>query len=472
MNNNETSQTMMSRDFKSTSSPAIARLIKSPIMGLTASLFLFVAITFLVIDNATATRNEPLPSSSRFGDPLLADELARVTLPLALPDVAPGETAVIEDEAAQAEPAVTELTRTETVRRGDNLALIFSRVGLSAQELDRALRAGDAAKRLKHLTPGQQLTFVIDENKLRQLAYEIDPLNTLNVTRNGDDGFLAATATRVLETRVTNAEGTIDSSLFLAGQAAGLSDNLIMELAGIFGWDIDFALDIREGDRFSVVYEEKYLAGNKVQDGNILAAEFLNRGETFRALRYTSADGRADYYSPDGKSMRKAFLRTPVDFTRISSRFGSRMHPVLGTMKNHHGVDYAAPTGTPVKSSGDGKVVHVGAKGGYGKTVIIEHGGKYSTLYAHLSQFKGGLRNGSRVRQGQIIGYVGSTGRSTGPHLHYEFRIDGVHRNPLTVRLPDAAPIQAELQADFLNKSRGLVSLLNAMNHTDIALNR
>ena len=469
MNNSEHPQAVMQRDFKATSKPATARHIKAPLMGLAATLFLFLAVSFLVTGNATATRTEPLATTKPLNDTRLSDEIARITLPLALPETAADETAVSEVEAAPATPLTW---RTETVRKGDNLALIFSRMGLSAQELDRTMRAGDDTKRLKYLIPGQQLTFAIDNGNLQQLVYEIDPLHTMNVSRDGDNGFRATTTSRELETRVTNASGDIDSSLFLAGQAAGLSDNLIMELAGIFGWDIDFALDIRSGDRFTVVYEEKYLDGNKVQDGNILAAEFVNRGTAYRALRYTDAGGHADYYSPDGKSMRKAFLRTPVDFTRISSRFGSRFHPILGKQKNHHGVDYAAPTGTPIKAAGDGKIIFLGRKGGYGKAVIIQHGGKYSTLYAHMSNYKRGLHNGSRVRQGQVIGYVGSTGRSTGPHLHYEFRINGVHRNPLTVRLPDAAPIQAKYQADFREKSRGLVSLLDAMTHTDIALNR
>ena len=250
-----------------------------------------------------------------------------------------------------------------------------------------------------------------------------------------------------------------------------MSDTLIMELAGIFGWDVDFALDIRSGDHFTLVYEELYLDGKKQRDGNILAAEFVNRGKSYRALRYVDNAGRADYYSPDGHSMRKAFLRTPVDFTRISSRFGERFHPMLKKKKNHHGVDYAAPRGTPIKAAGDGKLLFVGRKGGYGKTVIIQHGGKYSTLYAHMSRIKPGSRRGDHVRQGQVIGYVGSTGRSTGPHLHYEFRINGVHRNPLTVRLPDAAPITAKYKSDFLNKSRGLVALLDMLQRTTVALN-
>ena len=274
-----------------------------------------------------------------------------------------------------------------------------------------------------------------------------------------------------MESRITNTSGIIDSSLFLAGMAAGMSDNLIMELAGIFGWDIDFVLDIRSGDHFTLVYEELYLDGHKQRDGNILAAEFVNRGKTYRAVRYVDAQKRADYYSPDGRSMRKAFIRTPVDFTRISSRFGKRYHPTLKKRKNHHGVDYAAPRGTPIKAAGDGKLIFVGRKGGYGKTVIIQHGGKYSTLYAHMSKIKPGSRRGNRVRQGQVIGYVGSTGRSTGPHLHYEFRVNGVHRNPLTVRLPDAAPIKAQYKTDFLNKSRHLVAQLDVLQRTNVAFN-
>jgi murein DD-endopeptidase MepM/ murein hydrolase activator NlpD len=244
-----------------------------------------------------------------------------------------------------------------------------------------------------------------------------------------------------------------------------------MELAGIFGWDVDFALDIRSGDRFTLVYEELFLDGKKQRDGNIIAAEFNNRGKTYRALRYTNDEGVSDYFSPDGKSMRKAFIRTPVDFTRISSRFGKRRHPTLNKMKNHHGVDYAAPRGTPIKAAGDGKLTFVGRKGGYGKTVKIQHGGKYSTLYAHMSRIKPGMRRGKKVRQGQTIGYVGSTGRSTGPHLHYEFRVNGVHRNPLRVRLPDAAPIHAKYKTDFLDKSRSLVARLDELTQTTIALN-
>jgi murein DD-endopeptidase MepM/ murein hydrolase activator NlpD len=243
-----------------------------------------------------------------------------------------------------------------------------------------------------------------------------------------------------------------------------------MELANIFGWDVDFALEIRSGDRFSLIYEEEYLDGQKYGNGPILAAEFINQGKTFRALRYEDEQGRSSYFSPDGKSMRKAFLRAPVDFRRISSRFTrSRWHPVLGKKRPHRGVDYAAAIGTPIKAAGDGRVIFRGKKGGYGNTVIIKHGSQYTTLYGHLSKFRRKVKNGSRVRQGQTIGYVGKTGLATGPHLHYEFRVNGTHRNPLTVKLPAAAPLKAKYRADFSKKSAPLLARLDLISDTMVA---
>ena len=221
---------------------------------------------------------------------------------------------------------------------------------------------------------------------------------------------------------VATAAGVIDSSLFEAGQRVGLSDNLIMQMAEIFGWDVDFALDIRAGDRFALVFEEQFKDGEKIGEGPIIAAEFINLGRRIRAVRYVDPEGKTDYFSPDGRSMRKAFLRTPVNFARISSRFSfSRRHPILHKMRAHRGVDYAAPRGTAVKASGDGRVIFASRKGGYGRTIIIRHGSAYTTLYAHLARFSKGVRPGKRVEQGQVIGYVGSTGLATGPHLHYEY---------------------------------------------------
>jgi murein DD-endopeptidase MepM/ murein hydrolase activator NlpD len=244
-----------------------------------------------------------------------------------------------------------------------------------------------------------------------------------------------------------------------------------MQLAGVFGWDIDFALDIRAGDRFAVLYEERYIEGKKLGDGDILAAEFINNGRTFQAVKYTDPAGHSDYYSLDGRSMRKAFLRSPVDFRRISSRFRSeRYHPVLGVKRPHRGVDYAAAIGTPIKAAGDGKIAFVGTKGGYGRTVIVQHGGTYSTLYGHLSRYNRSARVGARVRQGQVIGYVGKTGIATGPHLHYEFRVNGVHRNPLTVKLPNASPIGTAYKADFDSHASGMLARLAIIDQVQVAV--
>jgi murein DD-endopeptidase MepM/ murein hydrolase activator NlpD len=300
-------------------------------------------------------------------------------------------------------------------------------------------------------------------------VYVVDEAKSLIIKRDGNQ-FLSSIVEREYEHRTNFKMGVIDSSLFLAAQDVGLSVNLTMELANIFGWDIDFALDIREGDKFTVIYDELFLDGEKVRDGDILAAEFINNKTAYRAVRYVDGEGRVGYYTPDGHNMRKAFLRTPVDFTRISSRFGYRHHPVLNRMRIHKGVDYAAPRSTPIKSTGDGKIVFKGNKGGYGKTLIIQHGSGYQTLYAHMNGFRRGLKVGSYVRQGQIIGYVGSSGLATGPHLHYEFRINGVHRNPLTIKFPDAEPIKSKYKSDFTVDTAGMLALLDILSNTAVAL--
>jgi murein DD-endopeptidase MepM/ murein hydrolase activator NlpD len=243
-----------------------------------------------------------------------------------------------------------------------------------------------------------------------------------------------------------------------------------MNLAAIFAWDVDFALDIRKGDGFSVVYEERWADGKRLRDGNVLAAEFQNQGDVFRALRYNVDEDRSEYFTPDGNSLRKAFLRAPVDFRRVSSNFNmGRLHPVLKVRRPHRGVDYAARTGTPIKAAGDGRIIHRGRKGGYGNTVILQHGGNITTLYAHMSNYAKGQRVGTRVRQGQIIGYVGQTGLASGPHLHYEYRVNGAHRNPRTVKLPEAEPVDPSLREDFLRATAPLVAELDALNQIRLA---
>ncbi len=380
---------------------------------------------------------------------------------------APATAAAAATEPASGQGSPTLVWHEVTIRKGDSLAKIFSRVGLTAKDVHRIISLGGPAKQLKRIHPGEKLQIGLDgSGKLTEFVYHKDVTHGIRVQREGDD-FQVTAISREPERRPASASGVIRDSLFLAGQQAGLSENLIMELAGIFGWDIDFVLDIRKGDQFTVLYDELYLDGRKIGDGHIIAAEFINRGRTYQAVRYTDPSGRTDYYAPDGRSMRKAFLRTPVNFTRISSRFTlKRKHPLLNKIRAHKGVDYAAPTGTPVKAAGDGKVVFRGRKGGYGRAVILQHGSRYSTLYGHLSRF-GKYRTGQRVRQGQIIGYVGSSGLATGPHLHYEFRVNGVHRNPLTVKLPDAAPLDKRYRQDFLAKAQPLLEKLARVRDPD-----
>lgn len=352
----------------------------------------------------------------------------------------------------------------EKVRRGDSLAQLFKRNKLSPQDLHKIMQLGQTTSALKFIQPGQLFKFRLNENQqLIEMVYQQNRFQSLHVKRH-NDVFSATTLSRVAQKRKQHISGDISSSLFVDAKNAGMNASLIMDLVSIFGWDIDFALDLRKGDSFSLLYEEHFLDGLKIKDGAILAASFTNRGKTYRAVRYTDPNGISNYYTPEGLSMRKAFLRTPVDFRRISSRFGKRKHPILNRMRLHKGVDYSASRGTPVKASGDGKIIFRGRKGAYGKAIIIRHGGRYSTLYAHLNNYKRGLYNGKIVKQGQTIGYVGSTGRATGAHLHYEFRVNGSHRNPLTVKLPNAAPINKKYKEKFKQHTSNLLAQLNAFN--------
>ena len=389
-----------------------------------------------------------------------------------VPGASTGSSALadVATPANTGEPPVVAPTHRVTVSSGDSLYLIFKRLGL--QQRDLALMTGlkPLAKKLARIAPRQEIEFYVDtEARLTRLVHRLDRLRSLHVFREGD-AFAFEEVVEPPETAVATAAGVIDTSLFEAGQHAGLSDSLIMQMAEIFGWDVDFALDIRAGDRFALVFEEQFKDGEKIGEGPIVAAEFTNRGRRIRAVRYTDPTGRAAYFSPDGRSMRKAFLRTPVNFTRISSRFSfSRRHPVLHKMRAHRGVDYAAPRGTSVKASGDGRVVFAGRNGGYGRTIVLRHGSVYTTLYAHLSRFSKGIRPGKRVEQGQTIGYVGSTGLATGPHLHYEFRVRGTHRDPLRVKLPQAAPLAEGYMDDFRSKAEPLLAKLDLTARTAIA---
>lgn len=461
------SQQTMDRDFKRRSSRLKSarnlHVIKNRRRPLLATLALVIGMVLLVvmapkISNATRSLASQHQASGQ------------LTSALSIPDKPAVPLSAVLESTDELMPGRWHQVK---VKSGDSLSAVFARVGLSAQQLQRVLELGQVVKPLTLLHPGDQLKIYTDQDnqQLRGLEFDIDETHTLQIAQGGD-GLTSHVIEREIERRVNYATGIIDSSLFLAAQQAGLSDNLTMELANLFGWDVDFALDIRQGDQFMLVFEELYLHGEKLRDGNILAAEFVNQGQSYRAIRYSDENNNTDYYTQDGDSVRKAFLRSPVKFSRISSRFNPRRkHPKLNTIRAHKGVDYAAGRGTPVRATGEGKVVLRGNKGGYGRTVIIQHGSSYSTLYAHLNSYARGIYNGKRVKQGQVIGYVGSTGLATGPHLHYEFRVNGVHRNPLTVKLPDAEPLPKQYLNDFQDHARQYLTQLDTLKRTVLALN-
>jgi murein DD-endopeptidase MepM/ murein hydrolase activator NlpD len=347
------------------------------------------------------------------------------------------------------------------VRRNDTMDRLFRQLELNLADLARLRALPDLRSQVDRLKPGELLRFKHRDGELLGLERKLSDSETLQVTRD-ENGFITSVLENPLEVHTRTASATIDSSLFQAANEAGLSDRVAFDLAEIFQYDIDFVLDIQSGDRFSVVYEEVFQDGEPLRTGNILAAKFVNAGREYRAVRYVDEEGRAQYYSPDGKSLRKAFMRAPVQFSRVSSRFNlSRKHPVLNRIRAHKGVDYAAPTGTPVRAAGEGRVRFVGRQGGYGNVVELEHGSGVTTVYGHLSRFASGLRRGQRVDLGQVIAYVGSTGLATGPHLHYEYRVRGVHKNPQTVPLPDAEPIPADERERFLTATADLVNTLD-----------
>jgi murein DD-endopeptidase MepM/ murein hydrolase activator NlpD len=355
-----------------------------------------------------------------------------------------------------------------TIRRGDTLDKLFRKHDLDLGHLSEIAKLDEARKRFRKLKPGDQFEITHDQGELVSMYSNLSLTSALKIER-AESGFRAEIVERPIEKRKRLAYGAIETSLFESAADAGLSDRVIMNIAGIFAWDVDFVLDIRTGDNYYVQYEEIWQDGEYVMDGEIVAAEFNNNGRTYQAIRFIDDKGRSDYYTPDGHSVRKAFIRAPVDFTRISSNFNPRRrHPILNTIRAHRGVDYAAPRGTPIKAAGDGKVIFRGVKGGYGNTIILQHGGNITTLYAHMSRFAG-ARVGSRVRQGQTIGYVGSTGLATANHLHYEYRLNGAHRNPRTVELPQANPIDQRYRQQFLATVEPILQELENFKNTQLA---
>jgi len=392
-----------------------------------------IALLICAIGVLAWLRVEPAPVSAR---PVAA---------AAAPLVEPAPVAQTVSPAADTSEVI--------VSRNDTLDGIFRRMKLDLADLASLRGLPDLKARLDRLRPGEVLKLLHRDGSLFGFERQLSPSETLKVVRE-DAGFRADVLENPLEIRERTVRGVIDSSLFEAVAAAGAHDQTAFALSEIFGWDIDFMLDIQPGDSFVVTYEEIRQDGAYIKDGPVLAAAFVNQGREYRAVRYTDPTGAVRYYTPEGLSVYKAFLRAPLQFSRVSSRFNmSRRHPILNRIRAHKGVDYAAPTGTPVRAAGDGRVQFAGRKGGYGNVLELNHSRGVVTRYGHLSRFASGMRVGRRVTQGTVIAYVGMTGLATGPHLHYEFQLNGAYKNPQTVKLTEATPIDARWLDDFRKQS-------------------
>ncbi len=389
--------------------------------------------------------------------PVIYKHPAPDVTPLLLPSAAPTKPPGVRVQQAGVAVSTIEVI----VGRNDTLDRIFKRMALDKGDLAAIRNLPGVQESIDFLKPGESIKLSQRDGEVTELTRKVSDTATLKVVRQ-DGGFAAHMINDPTETHLRTATATIDSSLFQAAESAGMADGTTLRLANIFAWDIDFVLDLRDGDHFTAVYEEIYQNGRKLRDGEILAAEFVNDGNTYRAVRYVEDGGQIGYYTPQGKSMRKAFLRTPVEFTRISSAFNPhRLHPILNRIRGHMGTDYAAPAGTPVHAAGDGRVAFEGRRGGYGNAVMLTHSTSVSTLYGHLSRFASNLKVGARVQQGDVIGYVGMTGLATGPHLHYEYLVNGVHKDPQTVQIPTAQPLHAMDMRQFHDQTIQLLGKLD-----------
>ena len=381
-----------------------------------------------------------IPAWATAMKPTTVEPIEHTLLPLALPKI----------EAPTLKAPAVEDWRVVQVRPGQTLSDIFQSQGLSLTDLQHVVdSAGDAKSALHHIQPGQEFDFLIGRSgSLEGIRFDKDEATRAVIRLDGAKPA-ETIAARTVETREQVAHGVIDDSLFAAAAKAGLSNAMVIKLADLFKYDVDFVQDLRVGDSFTVVYDNVYRDGAYLREGDIVAAEFVNQGHRYTAYRFKRADGSIGWFSEDGRPIQKSFLRIPVDFTRISSPFSAaRMHPILGLMRAHKGVDYAAPTGTPIHAAGDGVIKFRGWMNGYGNFVIIQHDTHISTAYGHMSRFAT-EHVGQHVRQGDVIGYVGMTGLATGPHLHYEFRVDNVQRNPQTVTLPKPEPLPGAQMAQF-----------------------
>jgi murein DD-endopeptidase MepM/ murein hydrolase activator NlpD len=389
---------------------------------------------------------------------------------------APLKTVVEEVALPQVTPVASSAAtfwRNERVQRGDTVVELLRRMNVEDAAASEYLRKNTAAESFRQLATGKTVQAETGaDGSLLTLRYLNNSGSQVVIEKSTGStaGFKASVLPPQLEQRLTMRTGVIKTTLFDATDEAGLPDTTASQLSEIFGGDIDFHRDLRKGDKFSVTYEVTYINGEPVRNEHIQAAEFVNQGKAYRVVYFQTDSTHGDYFTPDGKSVRKAFLRSPVEFSRISSGFTSaRFHPILKKWRAHKGVDYAAPIGTRVKVTADGIVAFVGKEGGYGNVIMVNHQGRYSTVYGHLSRFASGLRRGQHVGQGEVIGYVGMTGWATGPHLHYEFRIDGQQRDPLRVALPNATPISASQMAAFEEATRRLTDRLGLLSNTSLA---
>jgi len=359
------------------------------------------------------------------------------------------------------------------VQPGETMSEIFQAQGLNGTDLAEVMASGKETGALKTLHPGDQVEFLMGaKDDLQGFRYEPDSATRVTLTAQPNGSMRAQVTALPIERRMHFAHGEVQGSLFAAGEKAGLSETMVLKLADVFKYDIDFIKDLKKGDRFTVVYDDIYRNGKYSGAGNIIAAEFVNNGHRYTAYRFKQGDGEVAYFSEDGRPLRKGLLRTPVSFTRLSSTFGMRKDPVLGYTRLHKGVDYAAPTGTPVHAAGDGVIVRRGWVHGYGNFIAIKNTPTYTTAYGHMSRFATGLHVGSRVTQGEVIGYVGQTGFATGPHLHYEVRIDGKPENPLTVTMPKPQPLSGRLMAEFRSQTAPMVARIQMIDNATQRLAR
>ena len=362
-----------------------------------------------------------------------------------------------------------DIVYSHTIKTGETFSHILEGYG-NYYLIRKLMESNTELGPFNSLVAGRKIIFTEKDEVLSEIDYQISAMRSYKINRRADGSYEIGEEILEIERLETQSTVEITDSLYISAKRIGLSDKLIISIANIMEWDIDFAYDIRKGDHFSVIYYENYIGSKKIDDGPILALRFMNNQKDYRIVRYTDSEDYTDYYFLDGRKVRKAFLRNPLEFAYISSRFNpKRMHPILHRVRAHKGVDYAARQGTPVRASADGRISTRQFHNGYGNTVVLQHGGGYSTLYAHLSKFADRQRIGSWVKQGQVVGYVGSTGLSTGPHLHYEFRVNGVHKNPLTVKLPDALPLEKTELPRFNKHIKPIIEKLNLLSDAYIA---